>query len=396
MVVGHGPVLTVITCSKEGVTQGCPLGLVFCGIALLPLAEKLRDSDRDVLQPWCADDCGLLGTAEKVARMLKLLIKEGPARGHFPQPSKSILILKEPGDVPACSAEFDLKMMEGSRHLGGFSGSDEAQKAWLTPMITKWAEGVRTPARITKREPQCACVGLVKSLQSEWICLQRAVPDCEDQFQPAEDAMRTVFLPVIFGEAKIGNALRTTVALSNRSSGLGILDPTKTGPTNLKASRDATEVLSQSLLEGTVLNLKVHSTRVHNTRLTGQAARVKAQEVILAGLIASAQPRFKRVLARASATGAWLTVLPNVWNGTQLSRDEWMDGVCLRCGRKPPRLPQKCDGYGGDFTLQHALDCKHGGLVILRHNDLKHEWHQLCAQALTPSAAVDEPLICAG
>ena len=34
--------------------------------------------------------------------------------------------------------------------------------------------------------------------------------------------------------------------------------------------------------------------------------------------------------------------------------------------------------------------------MILRHNELAKEWHRLCAQALTPSAVSDEPLIHSG
>lgn len=39
------------------------------------------------------------------------------------------------------------------------------------------------------------------------------------------------------------------------------------------------------------------------------------------------------------------------------------------------------------------MTCKKGGLVLLRHNDLSSEWQELCAQALSPSAVSDEPLI---
>ena len=40
--------------------------------------------------------------------------------------------------------------------------------------------------------------------------------------------------------------------------------------------------------------------------------------------------------------------------------------------------------------------CKVGGLVLLRRNDMAGEWHRLCAQALTPVAVSDEPLIHSG
>ena len=37
----------------------------------------------------------------------------------------------------------------------------------------------------------------------------------------------------------------------------------------------------------------------------------------------------------------------------------------------PADLPACCDGCGTDFTLQHGMDCKKGGLVIQRHNEVR-------------------------
>eukprot|EP00978_Attheya_sp_CCMP212_P047544 scaffold421838_cov79-Attheya_sp.AAC.1 len=42
---------------------------------------------------------------------------------------------------------------------------------------------------------------------------------------------------------------------------------------------------------------------------------------------------------------------------------------------------------------EHAITCKKGGLILLRHNELSSEWQVHCAQALSPSAVSNEPLI---
>ena len=65
----------------------------------------------------------------------------------------------------------------------------------------------------------------------------------------------------------------------------------------------------------------------------------------------------------------------------------------MRYCLEPLDLNTTCDGCGAKFTVQHALACKVGGLVTLRHNEVKEELMNLCQKAFTPSAVRDEPLI---
>ena len=46
--------------------------------------------------------------------------------------------------------------------------------------------------------------------------------------------------------------------------------------------------------------------------------------------------------------------------------------------RDPTDLPSKWDGCGASLTLQHALDCKVGGLVIQRHNEIRDCMPRTC------------------
>ncbi len=49
--------------SKEGVIQGCVWGMLLYGITLVPLGERLKDEQPDVLAPFYADDFALMGKA---------------------------------------------------------------------------------------------------------------------------------------------------------------------------------------------------------------------------------------------------------------------------------------------------------------------------------------------
>jgi hypothetical protein len=46
--------------------------------------------------------------------------------------------------------------------------------------------------------------------------------------------------------------------------------------------------------------------------------------------------------------------------------------------------------------VEHALSCKVGGLVMLRHREVAREWQHLCTQALSSAAVTAEPQIFSG
>ena len=56
-------------------------------------------------------------------------------------------------------------------------------------------------------------------------------------------------------------------------------------------------------------------------------------------------------------------------------------------------LPEFCDGCGKKFTLDHAMNCKYGGVVHRRHDALKYELMNIAAMATRESAVGAEPLI---
>ena len=84
--------------SKEGVTQGDALAMITYGIGVLPLIWELRDPHPRVTQPWYADDAGAGGAFKEVQAHFQDLQSMGPARGYYPEPTKSILVVA-PGKI---------------------------------------------------------------------------------------------------------------------------------------------------------------------------------------------------------------------------------------------------------------------------------------------------------
>ena len=56
-------------------------------------------------------------------------------------------------------------------------------------------------------------------------------------------------------------------------------------------------------------------------------------------------------------------------------------------------MPQHCDGCGARMSVEHALSCKKGGLVHIRHDDVAKEWRWLCSCAFSHTRVEREPHI---
>ena len=74
------------------------------------------------------------------------------------------------------------------------------------------------------------------------------------------------------------------------------------------------------------------------------------------------------VLACEKGAGTWLTALPLQSMGYTLNKQEFRDAVCLRYGWAIPNTPFHC-GCGQKNSVDHTLNCKLGGYVMMRHNN---------------------------
>ena len=101
----------------------------------------------------------------------------------------------------------------------------------------------------------------------------------------------------------------------------------------------------------------------------------------------------KNRLQRALRNGEWLSAVPHRLNGTELSWEEFWDNIFLRYGLMPQDIPATCDGCGKKFSIDYALSCPKGGLVLARNDAAAKEWSDLGARALVPSEITYEPKI---
>ena len=161
----------VIILSMEGCTQGDVLAMILYGITTLPLLEQVREDVPGAFVPMYADDLASGGAARRNASVMQSLILHGSDYGYYPEPEKSwyICLLEDEAEARRVFEEFGLAIQftRGQRYVGGFIGGEEERDEWLVPQVEKWAESVRTLARIAVKHPQTAYAGLTFSLQGE-------------------------------------------------------------------------------------------------------------------------------------------------------------------------------------------------------------------------------------
>ena len=99
----------------------------------------------------------------------------------------------------------------------------------------------------------------------------------------------------------------------------------------------------------------------------------------------------RRTLQKArDSLSAWLSAPPIAKDNFDLSANECRDGLALRYGKPLLQIPSTCDGCGSEFSVTHALDCRKGGLVVQRHNEIRDT---ICSLAsLVWGQVVKEPV----
>ena len=80
--------------SSEGTTQGDPLAMAMCALAIKPLNDRLRNSEPNARQVWFADDVTAAGRLATLHKWWQLVTTIGPEFRYNPNASKTHLVVK--------------------------------------------------------------------------------------------------------------------------------------------------------------------------------------------------------------------------------------------------------------------------------------------------------------
>ena len=91
-----------------------------------------------------------------------------------------------------------------------------------------------------------------------------------------------------------------------------------------------------------------------------------------------------KLLEATTELGAsnWLSTLPIKSQGFYLDKQSFWDALFLRYGLTVPKLPTYCV-CGVSYTIEHALSCKRGGFIAIRHNEVKKHYRRDVARDMS-------------
>ena len=184
------------------------------------------------------------------------------------------------------------------------------------------------------------------------------------------------FFPTVFGWTPEDLDTRARCGLPTRHGGLAIPHPVELARQERDSSARLTDGLQKALLErADHFRVDTRSARLdREKRRRERDADLRTQADDLASRLTGRAARgFEE--ARLRGGSSWLSFVPLDELGLSMDRAPFRDAVALRMGRElPDPLPTTCPSCGSAFDIQHALDCKKGGWVVRRHNEIVRAW----------------------
>ena len=359
--------------SAEGTTQGDNLAMPFYALGTSILLYQFRQTTRNVKQIWLADDTTGAGTIQQLKEWWDAVIDLGNKFGYYVNQLKSWIIVKNDENLEKPKAIFENDGINftkaGKRNLGAAIGSDQFKAYYASKKVDEWCDETEVLSNFAKPQPQAAYAAFCQEQQHKFSYFMRTIPGVEKFLLPLDEKIDNTFLPSVLNET-ITEKEREVYSLPVRLGGLGIPIISEKAKNELAASLEITAPLTDIIIsqenklpDAVSVNLIRANVDKRNKELL--ASKVNHIED-------TSTPEINRAIDQASEKGvsSWLNVIPLEENGFNLTKGEFRDAISIRYNKLLRNLPSKCP-CGSNFDITHALNCKRGGYVIIRHNNIR-------------------------
>ena len=364
--------------SREGTTQGCPLGMAMFAIASMPLIQ-LAGRIKGARQCWYADDSAGIGSVSGVHEWLTCLREHGPKYGYNINLAKTVAVVK-----PAARKEFErqfadeintglLRVVDGSgstpdcphpigqRYLGVGVGSGAFRRHFIEGKVNQFVKDVENVSKFALDYPHEAHAIFVKSLLPKWLYVMQTTRTEPEAYLPLRDAVSNTLLPALHPNATSSDA-KSRAALPIEHGGLSLIDPVE----RAKLENEASLLRDKSLVEAILHQNPKYQQDLHSIRCASEKARevrataYKKQANDLMAGVSKEDRRAWRSLQEARATGAcsWLSATPICSLGFAMHPQEFRDLTALRLNIPlSPLCHQSAPDAGNSPTAKSLITC---------------------------------------
>lgn len=359
--------------SSEGTTQGDPLAMAMYALAITPLINSLsHETSSDVKQVWFADDSTSAGKLHALRGWWQHLTTVGPEYGYYPNPAKTTLVVK-PEYIHLATALFENTGIRittaGHNILGAAIGTSNFVQEYVAGKVEMWKEEINVLAKIAEIYPHAAYAAFIHSIKGKWQFIMRTVEKVDELFQPIEEIITEKLIPALTGRSHCSIAERKMLSLPTRHGGLNIVNPVEEACHQFHASKKITEPLKQMIIEQADSYRRPDLSEIKTTTRREKAENHANKANAVREMLPATKQRTMDLL-NEKGSSSWLTVLPLKEHGFDLNKSEFRDALCLRYGWQLKNLPQHCV-CGANFSTDHAMICSHGGMTIVRHNEIR-------------------------
>ena len=196
------------------------------------------------------------------------------------------------------------------------------------------------------------------------------IPSLGELLKPLEDCTRFNFIPAITGGQLCSDNDRILLSLPVRFGGITIPLFHNDAKYEYENSRKLTSSLTQSIKN----QYQIYSdnkTEQKSIKLNIKINKEERYKATLTELRTQLDEKQKHLndITQEKGVSNWLKAYPISDQGYDLNKQQFWDCVHLRYGWRLTTIPSTYS-FGSKMNIQHAMRCKKGGFIAIRHNDL--------------------------
>ena len=197
----------------------------------------------------------------------------------------------------------------------------------------------------------------------------RTIPGMEEYLDPLDSIINDQFLPALLGTT-ITEQERQLFKLPVKDGGLGMPVLVEKANIDFQSSKFITAPLVAVIVSQDYNIPSKDAIKQFRSERVQQLNDCHKQQLDLVD--SQLDEGSKRAIEQNREKGAssWLSVLPLRDHGITLNKEEFRDALALRYNRTVTNLPSKC-ACGEIFNINHAMNCKKGGFVSIRHDTIR-------------------------